>query len=78
MADQPPSTIVGCLLDVSGSMREALEAGCGDKRTVERFRAILSAALKLAKVEKRRDSSAFMFIGVLGLCEEKLPVVDLC
>lgn len=78
MADQPPSTIVGCLLDVSGSMSEALEAGRGDKRAVERFRAILSAALKLAKAEKRRDSSALMFVGALGLREEKQPVVDLC
>ncbi|KAF2659185.1 hypothetical protein K491DRAFT_217121 [Lophiostoma macrostomum CBS 122681] len=78
MADKSPSTIVGCLLDVSGSMREALEAGHGDNRTVDRFHAILSAALKLAKAEQRRDSNALMFVGAFGLREEKPPVVDLC
>ncbi|KAL2128020.1 hypothetical protein VTI74DRAFT_9840 [Chaetomium olivicolor] len=37
--EKPP--VVGCLLDVSGSMRQALEAGRSDKLAAERFHAVL-------------------------------------
>ena len=47
MTDRSPTAVVGCLLDVSGSMRQALEAGRSDERAIERLRAVLSAALKL-------------------------------
>src|SRR2546427_3965782 len=79
MPDQPPTTAVGCLLDVSDSMREALESGRSDERASDRLRAVLRAALKLAQAEQRRDSHAFVFVGVFGLNTAKCPpVVDLC
>ena len=54
MPDHPPGIVVGCLLDVSGSMCDALETGHSDKRAIERLRAVLRAALKLAQAEQRR------------------------
>jgi hypothetical protein len=79
MPDLPPTTVVGCLLDVSGSMRKCLESGRSDERAGERLFAVLRAALKLAQAEQRRDSQALVFIGVFGLNTDKCPsVVDLC
>jgi len=78
MPDQSPTTVVGCLFDVSGSMHEALESGRSDERAGERLRAVLRAALKLAQVEQRRDSHALVFVGVFGLNTAKCPAVDLC
>lgn len=78
MPDHLPSTIIGCLLDVSGSMRDALETGRSDKRVIERLRAVLRAALKLAQAEQRRDPGALMFVGAFGLAAENPSVVDLC
>lgn len=76
--DQSPPKIIGCLLDVSGSMRSALEVGRDDNATTDRFRAILSAAIKLARAEQSRDPSALMFVGAFGLLEEEPTIVDLC
>lgn len=79
MPDQSPTTVVGCLLDVSGSMHKALESGRSDERAGERLRAVLRAALKLAQAEQWRDSQAFVFVGVFGLNAAKCrPAVDLC
>lgn len=76
--DQGPSALVGCLLDVSNSMRNVLETGRGDERAVERFHAVLRAALKLARAEKRHNPNALMFVGAFGMMSEETPVVDLC
>jgi hypothetical protein len=70
--------LVGCLLDVSGSMHAALESGRGDKDAVQRLRAVLNAALKLAEAEQRRDPDASMFVGAFGLAQGNPSVVDLC
>ncbi|KAH7336028.1 hypothetical protein BKA65DRAFT_458517 [Rhexocercosporidium sp. MPI-PUGE-AT-0058] len=80
MSDRSPDTVFGCLLDVSGSMREALETGRSDEHTIERLRAVLRAALKLAQAELRRDPQALAFVGVFGLYVDTKcpPVVDLC
>jgi hypothetical protein len=78
MPDHSPGTIVGCLLDASGSMRDALETGHSDKRAIERLRAVLCAALKLAQAEQRRSPGALMFVGAFGLAAEDPSVVDLC
>jgi hypothetical protein len=47
--DQSSNTVVGCLLDVSGSMRSAHEVGRDNEPATDRLHAILSAALKLAQ-----------------------------
>jgi hypothetical protein len=79
MPDQSHTTVVGCLLDVSGSMREALESDRSDERASERLRAVLRAALKLAQAEQRRDRHALVFVGVFGLNTANDPLaVDLC
>lgn len=73
----PP--VVGCLLDVSNSMREALETGHGDGRAVERLNAVLSAVLKLVRAEKQHDPNALVFVAVFGLDTDAgyPPAVDL-
>ncbi|SCV48304.1 uncharacterized protein FFB14_10308 [Fusarium fujikuroi] len=82
MPDPAPQIVVGCLLDVSGSMRSALEPGQSNEPAGDRLRAVLRAALKLAKAERQQNSSAFMFVGVFGLrTSEKYPnpqAADLC
>jgi hypothetical protein len=79
MPDQSHTTVVGCLLDVSVSMREALESDRSDERASERLRAVLRAALKLAQAEQRRDRHALVFVGVFGLNTANDPLaVDLC
>ena len=80
MSDRSPATVIGCLLDVSGSMHEVLETGSSDERAIERLRAVLCAALKLAQAEHRRNPHALVFVGVFGLNRDAdcLPVVDLC
>ncbi|KAF5652146.1 hypothetical protein F25303_3620 [Fusarium sp. NRRL 25303] len=82
MPDPKPQIIVGCLLDVSGSMRSALEPGQSKEPAGDRLRAVLRAALKIAKAEHQQNSSAFMFVGVFGLqtSEEYLnpQAADLC
>jgi hypothetical protein len=79
MAEISPSVTIGCLLDVSGSMHEALETEHSNEGTTERLRAALGAALQLARVEQGRDPHALMFVGVFGLnTEARCPaVVDL-
>ncbi|KAF5602531.1 hypothetical protein FPCIR_1872 [Fusarium pseudocircinatum] len=67
MPGPAPQIVVGCLLDVSGSMRNALEPGQSNEPAGDRLRAVLRAALKLAKAERQQNSSAFMFVGVFGL-----------
>ncbi|KAK3185245.1 hypothetical protein K4F52_005945 [Lecanicillium sp. MT-2017a] len=89
MSDPPPRAVVGCLLDVSGSMRSALEAGRSDEDAIERLRAVLRAALKLAQAEQRHthDSETappdpLFFVGIFGLAASEEhpypPAVDLC
>lgn len=82
MPDSKPQIIVGCLLDVSGSMRSALEPGQSKEPAGDRLRAVLQAALKIAKAEHQQNSSAFMFVGVFGLQTSKAHLnpqaADLC
>lgn len=84
MATQKPnqesSALVGCLLDVSGSMRKVLETGVSDERAIDRFHAVLSAALKIAQKEQQNDGQAKMFVGAFGLDRQAgyPPTVDLC
>ncbi|KAF5544172.1 hypothetical protein FPHYL_11108 [Fusarium phyllophilum] len=82
MPDPTPPIVVGCLLDVSGSMRNAFEPGQSNELAGDRFRAVLRAALKLAKAERQQHSNAFMFVGVFGLrtSEDHLnpQAADLC
>lgn len=78
-AVKSPSAVIGCLLDVSGSMRTALETGSGDGRAVERLRAVLSGVLKLVRTEQQQDPDALVFVGVFGLNTwiDCPPAVDL-
>ncbi|KAG5752155.1 hypothetical protein H9Q70_005209 [Fusarium xylarioides] len=82
MPDPTPPIVVGCLLDVSGSMRNALEPGQSNEPAGDRLRAVLRAALKLAKAERQQNSNTFMFVGVFGLrtSEDHLnpQAADLC
>lgn len=80
MANQESSTLVGCLLDVSGSMRKVLEAGRSDERATDRFHAVLEAALNIARREQQNDAKTKMFVGAFGLDRQAgyPPTVDLC
>ncbi|KKP02124.1 hypothetical protein THAR02_05755 [Trichoderma harzianum] len=84
---ESPAALVGCLLDVSGSMQKALEVDRPNEPATERLEAVLRAALKVAQVEKERCSNALIFIGIFGLKEKVVEsdtddvspsVVDLC
>jgi hypothetical protein len=77
-AVQKASALVGCLLDVSNSMKEAMETKENDKRAIDRLRAILRATLKLARAEQHHNPNALMFLGAFGMENDKTPVVDLC
>ncbi len=78
--DTSTASLFGCLLDVSGSMRDALEPGRPEEPAVDRLRAVLRAAIKLAQTAQARDPQARMFVGAFGLRVEARcpPVVDLC
>ncbi|KAL4948366.1 hypothetical protein BDW69DRAFT_203592 [Aspergillus filifer] len=80
MANQKPSTLVGCLIDVSGSMRNVLESGQSDERTIDRFHAVLGAARDIARKEQQSDPKAEMFVGAFGLDRQAgyPSTVDLC
>ncbi|KAL6819777.1 hypothetical protein V8C40DRAFT_281111 [Trichoderma camerunense] len=84
---ESPAALVGCLLDISGSMQKALEVDRPNEPATERLEAVLRAALKVAQVEKERCSNALIFIGIFGLKEKVVEsdtedvspsVVDLC
>jgi hypothetical protein len=80
MANQKPKTLVGCLIDVSGSMRNVLESGRSDERAIDRFHAVLGAALDIARKEQQSDPRAEMFVGAFGLDRQAgyPSTVDLC
>ncbi|RSL59534.1 hypothetical protein CEP54_007217 [Fusarium duplospermum] len=80
MSSHPPTRVIGCLLDVSDSMRQTLETGHADNRAVERLQAVLSAALKFARAEQQQETSTLLFVGLFGLNSSAgcPPVVDLC
>ncbi|KAK8048249.1 hypothetical protein PG994_009979 [Apiospora phragmitis] len=80
MSGLPPTAVVGCLLDVSGSMHEALEAGHPNEGASKRLHAVLRAILKLAQAEQQHNPNARIFVGVFGLDTDKgcPPVADLC
>ncbi|EWZ79700.1 hypothetical protein NW765_004422 [Fusarium oxysporum] len=67
MSDSTAQVVVGCLLDISGSMRSAFESGHSNEPASDRLRAVLRAALKLAKAERQQNPNAVMFVGVFGL-----------
>ncbi|KAL4882995.1 hypothetical protein BJY04DRAFT_216712 [Aspergillus karnatakaensis] len=80
MSDKITKTLIGCLLDVSGSMREVLESKTADERPIDRLHAAISAALRVAETELQRDLQAVMFVAAFGLKEEhgRPSAVDLC
>jgi hypothetical protein len=80
MANQESSTLVGCLLDVSGSMRKAFETGRSAEIVIDRFDAVLGAALNIARREQQNDAKTKMFVGAFGLDRRGgyPPTVDLC
>lgn len=61
MSNSTPSAVIGCLLDVSGSLRSALDTGHLEKSTTERLHAVIRAALKLAQAEQRQIPDALVF-----------------
>ena len=80
MAKEESNALVGCLLDVSGSMRQPFETGRSDERAIDRFHVVLSAALKIARQEERMNSKSKMFVGAFGLDQGAgyPSTVDLC
>lgn len=76
----PDTSVIGCLLDVSASMRETWETGSGDQRAVERLQAVIRAAIQLARAEQKHDPDALLFVGVFGLdTDQGCPAsIDLC
>jgi len=77
MSDHNATAMVACLLDVSASMSGALEPGPQDEHSNSKFYAVIAAALKFAKAEQQRNSTAYMFVGVFGL-KALEKTVDLC
>lgn len=80
MSDSSPSAVLGCLLDVSGSMRKAVAVEDRGKQPVERLVAVLRAALELARAERAHGTKTLMFVGISGMNEKMRcsAVVDLC
>src|SRR3569833_735377 len=83
MSHLPPrKAVVGCLLDVSCSVRKSLEAGRSYVDAIDRLRAVLRASLKLAQAEQRHSPDALVFVGAFGHKTSKMypypPAVDLC
>ncbi|OIW32948.1 hypothetical protein CONLIGDRAFT_676771 [Coniochaeta ligniaria NRRL 30616] len=80
MSSRSSTHVVGCLLDVSNSMKTALETGRGGEQATDRFQAVLQAALKLAQAEQRHNPTSLIFVGAFGLNTDKgcPPCVDLC
>ncbi|KAL8387083.1 hypothetical protein RB595_010170 [Gaeumannomyces hyphopodioides] len=83
MPKSASKVLVGCLLDVSGSMRGALEPRRSEndgQPLAGRLRAVLRAALKLAQAEERHEPDALIFVGLFGLNldREGPPILDLC
>ncbi|ORY68695.1 uncharacterized protein BCR38DRAFT_507860 [Pseudomassariella vexata] len=80
MAEDVSTTVLGCVLDVSGSMREALDLDHLTEDTTERLWAVLRAALKIAQAEEARNPNAYIFVGLFGLDEAGgcPPTLDLC
>ena len=80
--DLPHKGVVGFLLDVSGSMRGALEAGRAEEPAVKRLQAALRAVLKVAKAEQQQHPDARVFVGLFGLNSDTNPgcptQIDLC
>ena len=80
--DQPHKGLVGCLLDVSGSMQEVLEASRAEEPAVKRLQAALRAVLKVAKAEQRQHPDVRLFVGLFGLDSDSNPgcptQIDLC
>jgi hypothetical protein len=74
--------VVGCFLDVSGSMQGALEAGRAEEPAIKRLQAALRAVLKLAKAEQRQHPDVRVFVGLFGLYSDANPgcptQIDLC
>ncbi|KAL2831357.1 hypothetical protein BJY01DRAFT_254256 [Aspergillus pseudoustus] len=77
MDETPPVRLIGCLLDVSGSMREALEVDRPGTTPVDqrndRLHTVLRTALKLARAELKEEANSLIFVGVFGLETEKGP-----
>lgn len=67
MSDSNLQIVVGCLLDVSDSMRRFLESDCSSELVGERLGDILRVALKLVQVERQQNLNVLMFVGVFGL-----------
>jgi hypothetical protein len=73
-----PDALIGCLLDVSGSMSYAFGPTSISEAAVDRLHAVFGAALQLAEAERRRDIRSLMFVAAFGLQSDCPPVVDLC
>lgn len=71
--------MIGCLLDVSGSMSTALESGNSKIGTDERLEAVVRAALKFLEAGKYGDSEIWVFVAAFGVSDElRTSTVDLC
>src|ERR1700761_8780868 len=83
MSSQSSAKVVGCLLDVSGSMSAALQSVRPDELPNDRLRAVLQATLKVAQAEQQNHGNTLIFVGAFGLNTDKYPcppppVVDIC
>ncbi|KAK3386422.1 hypothetical protein B0H63DRAFT_558144 [Podospora didyma] len=70
------STIVGCLLDVSGSMQETLEAERGEAGAVECLRAVIRAAVQLARAEYKHDPDALLDVRLRSTDGDPVPLAS--
>ncbi|KAL4748441.1 hypothetical protein BDW72DRAFT_214824 [Aspergillus terricola var. indicus] len=87
MTGKSPLNLIGCLLDVSGSMRETLEGGWSESREADRQHAVFDAGLNLTRtglphnrLHLEKDTNSLIFVGIFGLNGEQgyPPSVDLC
>ncbi|GAD99608.1 hypothetical protein NECHADRAFT_97479 [Paecilomyces variotii No. 5] len=76
MANQSGKSVIGFLIDVSGSMCKPLEPGEGDNRAPERLQAVISEALEIAQKECHHNPNTLMFVGAFGARYSR--TVDLC
>jgi hypothetical protein len=78
MSNTSMMAVIGCLIDVSKSIRKAFEARDPTESATERFEAVLYAALIIAQIEYQHDPNVLMFVGAFGLKDKYPQWVDLC
>ena len=79
MSYKSPSSVSGCLIDLSAPHPGAAHGGKLERRVADSLGAMLGSALELAQAERDQDHYAVMFVGLVGLKSGAgTSCVDLC